>query len=120
MNALGVDVSREGGIVIVRLSGEIDLDNTLELSEALEAAISPNDEGLVLDLSGVRYIDSGGIRVLFKLARALADDDRGFAVAVPEASTLRKLLKVTRLEAAAAVYSSIPAALDAVMVQPED
>ncbi|MCA1726538.1 MAG: STAS domain-containing protein, partial [Actinobacteria bacterium] len=119
VSGLGLDVTRHEGVVVVRLSGEVDLENTLELDEALQAALRGNDLGMVLDLSEVRYIDSGGIRVLFKIARTLSEEHRGLALVVPEASPLRRLLKVTRFEAAAPLCGSVPMALEAVKLQTE-
>ena len=36
--------------------GRVDGANALEFHEALEAAISPDDTGMVLDFDGISYI----------------------------------------------------------------
>lgn len=97
----GIDISHLDDVVVVRLDGEIDLANTPTLSAAILEAIPNDAAGLVVDLSGVRYIDSVGIRMLFTFVRALHASRQGMAVALPPDSPLRRLLKITHLDEAA-------------------
>jgi len=97
----GMEIVHQGDVVIVRLVGEVDLANTPTLSAAILEAIPNDSAGLVVDLSGVRYIDSVGIRMLFTFVRSLHDSRQGMAVAVPPESPVRKLLKITHLDEAA-------------------
>jgi anti-anti-sigma factor len=111
MSARGLEVSRQGDVVIARLDGEIDLANTPTVSAAVLEAV-PNDAvGLVIDLSGVRYIDSVGIRMLFTFVRSLHASRQGVAIAVPPDSPVRNLLKITHLDEATAFRASIDDAI---------
>jgi anti-anti-sigma factor len=96
-----MEIAHQGDVVIVRLVGEVDLANTPTLSAAILEAIPNDSAGLVVDLSGVRYIDSVGIRMLFTFVRSLNDSRQGMGVAVPPESPVRKLLKITHLDEAA-------------------
>lgn len=49
---------------VVRLKGEIDLHVSPEISVLLQQAIAIRPARLVVDLSGVTYIDSSGLAVL--------------------------------------------------------
>lgn len=64
---------RSDGTLLLTAVGEIDMTNTDALAEALDTAHGP----VVLDLTGVEYLDSAGLNVLF--ARA----DRVELVATP-------------------------------------
>ena len=97
----GIEIARQDDVVIVRLEGEIDLANTPALSARILEAIPNDAAGLVIDLSGVRYIDSVGIRMLFTFVRSLHASRQGMAVALPPDSPVRKLLKITHLDEAA-------------------
>jgi anti-anti-sigma factor len=97
----GMEIAHHGDVVVVRLEGEVDLANTPTLSAAILEAIPNDSAGLVVDLSGVRYIDSVGIRMLFTFVRSLHASRQGMAVAVPPDSPVRKLLKITHLDEAA-------------------
>jgi anti-anti-sigma factor len=103
----GVDVSRDGDVVVARLEGEIDLANTPAVSARILESV-PNDAvGLVVDLTAVRYIDSVGVRMLFTLVRSLHAARQGMAIALPHGSPVRKLLKVTHLDEAAVFRDSV-------------
>ncbi len=55
---------RPDGTAVLTAVGEIDMSNTADLAAALDR--SPGS--LVLDLSGVEYLDSAGLSVLFSHA----------------------------------------------------
>ena len=100
MSTRGVEVTMSESVVVARLVGDIDLANTPSVSSVVLESV-PNDAlGLVVDLSGVRYIDSVGIRMLFTFVRLLHASRQGLAVAVPPESPVRKLLKITHLDEA--------------------
>lgn len=61
------------GVVVVELSGELDLTNARELEQRLLSACPPDDV-LVVDLGGVYFLDSAALHVLFKLVRARSRD----------------------------------------------
>lgn len=56
---------------VLALSGEVDLSNADQVPDAVAALASPEGD-LVLDVSGLRFIDSTGVRLLLTLA-----SDRG-------------------------------------------
>jgi anti-sigma B factor antagonist len=55
---------------LIRVSGELDLSTADRLSSALDAARADGVTTL-LDLSAVSFIDSAGLRVLLRAARAV-------------------------------------------------
>ncbi|RFU39820.1 anti-sigma factor antagonist [Actinomadura logoneensis] len=55
------------GTPLLTAVGEIDMSNTRELADALDRTSGP----LVLDLTGVEYLDSAGLSVLFPHAERL-------------------------------------------------
>ena len=68
--SLTLDTGRsvEGGLVLTA-TGEIDLSNVEPFSQALTTAVADADRAdehrLVVDLSGVEYLDSAAVNVLF-------------------------------------------------------
>jgi anti-anti-sigma factor len=57
---------RQDGASVVIAAGEIDLTNIDAFAAALDEACGQRDGATVtVDLSGVDYLDSGGINVLF-------------------------------------------------------
>jgi len=55
---------RSDGISVVTAVGEIDMSNAATFREALTQAAAA-DGRLVVDLTGVEYLDSAGLTVLF-------------------------------------------------------
>ena len=100
------DAIEQDGVVIVRLHADIDFAAADALGHELFRAVPDEAIGLVLDLAEVRYIDSGGVRMLFELASRLDTARRKLALAVPETSPLRRLIKITRLEEVAVLCAS--------------
>ena len=75
--------------------GEVDIANVHELEAALASADTGGGD-LVVDMSGVRYMDSSGFAALLDCARRLRG--RGASVHLAGcSSTIRRLLEVTRL-----------------------
>ncbi|MBS2532650.1 STAS domain-containing protein [Catenulispora sp. NF23] len=52
---------RQDGVTVLTAVGEIDMSNTGDLATAIEQVPGP----IVLDLTGVEYLDSAGLSVLF-------------------------------------------------------
>jgi anti-anti-sigma factor len=89
-------VRRGDGSVVVTATGEIDLSNIDEFTGALSAA-GTDGSMLIVDLSGVQYLDSGAINVLF------ANAGRIHLIANP---ILMPVLKISGLTDVADVESS--------------
>jgi anti-sigma B factor antagonist len=55
-----VNVTVEGGAVVLRLVGELDLTGRSTFDDAL-GAVDPGASGVVIDLSDLTFIDSTGL-----------------------------------------------------------
>lgn len=100
MNGAGVqiDVDRADDVVVARLAGEIDASNATLTADRLLSEATSDAVGLVLDLGGVRYLDSSGVSMLFAMLRRLETSRQRLVLAVPEDSPLRRLFAVTRVD----------------------
>ncbi|MEA2828973.1 MAG: hypothetical protein QOG43_3412 [Actinomycetota bacterium] len=95
-----LDLSEGDGVVVASVTGDIDFGTADDLGREVARALPDSAAGLVLDLTDVRYVDSSGVRVIFELAAQLGISGRKLALAVPETSPIRRLIKITRLEEA--------------------
>ena len=64
-------VEERDGAVVVRLAGELDLYNAHAVRDQLLAAAERGPERLVVDLSGLTFIDSTGLGVLIEARKAV-------------------------------------------------
>ena len=58
----------DGEIAVVRAQGEVDLGNADELAGALGSSTCVESDGVVIDLLGVPFMDSSGLRVVLVAA----------------------------------------------------
>jgi anti-sigma B factor antagonist len=54
----------ENGITVFVLQGRIDTEGAMDMDLALQAAVLGGQHKIVLDMAGVRYISSAGLRTL--------------------------------------------------------
>lgn len=87
-----------GSYVVAEVEGEIDLTDTADLADELVEITPRTAGGLVLDLADVTYIDSGGIRMLFELVRRMEARRQSLALALPDDSPIRALLKFAAIQ----------------------
>lgn len=66
-----VQVEQEDGFVRARLTGEVDLSNAEQVYEQVLAA-AQDAPLLLVELSGLGFIDSAGMAAMGRLARALS------------------------------------------------
>ncbi len=63
---MGIDLKldKAGDVVTVAVSGDIDMSSSTKMRNALAPLFQDNNKVIVVDLSGVSYIDSSGIATL--------------------------------------------------------
>ena len=111
MNGPGaVDVVRDGDWLVAAWHGEIDMTNAEALQRHTLGSMHNTDSGLTVDLTGVSYIDSVGIRSLLAIRRLLAARQQRLFVIVPERSVLEKALDLGGVPAVIPVYRSMATA----------
>lgn len=85
---------REGTVTVFRLVGELDLASAPDLIAALAALTDGAATPVVLDMAGVGFVDSTGVRVL--LEAQAASPQRVVALMAPSRAVTR-VLDLTRL-----------------------
>jgi anti-sigma B factor antagonist len=78
---------------VIWLSGDLDAHTAPRLDEVLADIISGGAEQVELQMGGVAFVDSSGLRSLIR-ARTEGDAERVVVIREPSAATLR-LLEIT-------------------------
>lgn len=79
-----LDKYMRGTVTVIALNGELDSRTAPEAHQALEDLV-PDDGAVVLDLGGMSYMSSAGLRVLLLVYRQARQDKVGLVLAsVPE------------------------------------
>ena len=103
-------VTQDGEVVVASLTGEIDLSNATELERSVADLVPNGALGLVLDLSGLTYIDSSGIRLLLSLAGRLRWRGQELALAAPDGARCRRVLSMAGVDGSVAFETTAEAA----------
>lgn len=91
------DVRADGDRVWLSAVGELDLDTVEHLRRALAAARGRGYRRVVLDLRGLEFIDSTGLRLMIECDAEARTDGFEFAI-VPGSEAVRRLFRVTGME----------------------
>lgn len=79
--SLSLAVATEGSATVVRAAGRLDAVTAKTLENALAAPDVAASSRLVLDLSGIDYVSSFGLRVILMTAKRHGVPGKRFAVA---------------------------------------
>src|SRR5512132_1871333 len=90
------EAAQTGDATVIYVRGEIDIATCERLRDAIEPHLGPR-QSVILDLSGVEFIDSSGLHVL-EQARGTLTADGGSLVLRNPSKAARRLLTVTRTE----------------------
>lgn len=101
MTTADIEVRPRGTTVELVLTGEIDLSNSEAVREQIFASIDNRFVAVTLDLGGLDYIDSAGLRVLFSLAERLRLLQTTYAIVAPVGSPARRVLEMSGMSAVA-------------------
>jgi len=115
-----VTIGVNDGVVVASLSGEIDLSNAAEITDALLGGVPNEALGLVIDLSDVSYLDSAGVRMLAELAHRLGWRAQVLRVVAPAASRSRRVLEIAGLERVLSLDIAVEAARTSVQNPSEE
>jgi anti-sigma B factor antagonist len=99
-------VREAGGAVIASLRGEVDLENSPRARELLLGCVARARRVLV-DLSGVEYIDSSGVASLIEAFQRAKKTGVEFALVSVNAPA-RRVLELARLDKVFTIHDSLP------------
>jgi anti-sigma B factor antagonist len=108
-----VDKKRIEGMSLLSVEGIIKLGESAEfLAENLKRILEKDDGHVLLDLSGINYIDSTGIGELVGYLGRFGDRGRKLILVNPS-QRIRKLLEVAQLDTLFPSYDDLDAAIAA-------
>ena len=96
-------VLERGSIVRASLEGELDLSNATDLESWVVDAVPNDSTGMVLDLSGLTYIDSAGIRLLLTLVGRFKWRGQRLALLAPDGCRARRVIELAGAQEALVV-----------------
>ena len=98
--------SQIGDLAVVTVGGEVDLDTASQLGDHALDAVRDVSPHVLLDLTGVTFMDSTGLKVLLSIQRRAVLAGGSFGVAGPSRS-VRKILALTGLDQTFALHDTV-------------
>ena len=97
-----LEFEEDGDTLVARVIGEVDLSNASLIGDEIRSRVANHSLGVLLDLTGLTYVDSAGLEVLFDLRRRLESRRQELRIAVPADSPIYRTLHLVDLVGPAA------------------
>jgi len=98
-----VDPGRREGERVYKLNGPLSLTTLVDFQSAVRAETAP---AVILDLSGVPYMDSAGLGAVVNAHISCSKAGRQFAI-VGMSDRVRTLFQLTKVEKALPIFTSL-------------
>lgn len=108
MTGVSVAATTTDGQVQLVVEGEVDLSNAADVEQALLAAIDNKATAVTIDLTGVGYLDSAGLRIVYTLATRLDLLQIELEVVAPVGSVARHVIELSGLASVANLAPPAP------------
>lgn len=96
----------QDGCAVLRVTGDVDLFTAPQMREALQQMVAQGQRRLVIDLSGVGFLDSTGLGVMVGVLKRVREVGGDLVLVGPQ-RPVRRVLAVTGLDKIFAVYTDV-------------
>lgn len=100
-----ITAEREGRTLTAKATGRVDGVNASEFEQTLRDAIADDDSAVILDLAGITYLSSAGLRAILLTARSLSQRKAKFLLCSPSAP-IREVFEISGFDKIIPVHDS--------------
>ncbi|MEV4763981.1 STAS domain-containing protein [Micromonospora chokoriensis] len=94
------------GCTVVEARGELDMATAPQLRDNLQQLIDSGDRQVVVDMAGVRFIDSSALGTLVVMFKSLGDVDGRLSLAGVQPG-VRRVLSITSVDRVIDIYDDV-------------
>ena len=109
-----VEIEQRDDVVVARLTGELDISVAETTGQKIAQAVPSSARGVVVDMSGLEFMDSSGVSMLFALARQVGSHRQQLVVVAPTGRPVARVLQIVEFSRAAPVREDVDAAVTAI------
>jgi anti-anti-sigma factor len=95
---LRICAERDGSSYFLRLTGELDFSNVKLLGGELDRLEQSNADHLIVDLSGLEFIDSSGMALLIRASQRSAQDSNRLRMKRSDHLAVKRVLGLAEVE----------------------
>jgi anti-anti-sigma factor len=97
LGRLHIHSERDGDVHAIALRGEFDLAHAREVEQELKRVEATDARSIILDLSGLTFLDSTGIRLILE-AQVRSRDDANRLVLLRGSAMVQRVLTIAGVE----------------------
>jgi anti-anti-sigma factor len=113
-----VEIEQQDDVVIARLTGELDISVAELTKRKIGESVPSSARGVVVDMSGLDFMDSSGVSMLFALARQVGSHRQQLVVVAPSGRPVARVLQIVEFGRAAPVREDLDAAVTVIATPP--
>jgi anti-sigma B factor antagonist len=110
---LELSSTRHGDRTVVAVQGELDIISRTQFTAHLDRVIRENGRKIILDLSGLSFIDTSALSTVVSYWKRLSSAEDGMLVLAGAEYTTARVLWITGLAQRLPMYDDVDAALAA-------
>ena len=111
MTLADVQITLASSALIAHVTGELDMSNAEDVGATVIGATPSEAQGVILDLSGLDYLDSAGIYVIYGMRASLQARGQSLILVIPPASPVHDSLRLAGAERPGEVAEAVEEAL---------
>jgi anti-anti-sigma factor len=109
---IGVEIEqRDDDVVVARLAGELDISVAATTARKIADSLPSSARGVVVDTTGLEFMDSSGVSMLFNLARQVGSHRQQLRVVAPPGGPVARVLEIVEFGRAAPVHADLESAV---------
>ena len=112
-----VTVRMIAGIPVVEVVGDLELSDLRGFEAGLQRATRSGAADVIVSLAETEYFNSGGMRVLIRVAEQLGHENRRLLLVAPSDRTPRRLLDIVYLTSHLLPFESVDEAVEAITAE---
>ncbi len=112
MSALQMTEEDDGGVLVFQLAGRLDSGTAKDLEDTLKQRLDSGTEAILMDMDGLDYISSAGLRVVLMAAKRLRASDGRFGLSALKGE-IRQVFEISGLLRILTAFDTRPEAVDA-------
>lgn len=107
---MDIKISYLEGIGVIGIGGELDAQSSPELTQFFNKQIAESTQNFVLDLQGLAYSSSAGIRIFLGMARESRSQGGDLRIAAVQPQVY-KIFKLSKFDRIVKIFSSVDEAI---------
>jgi len=109
---MNISESKQGNVTILKVQGKLDAMSSPELDKRLASLVESGTRQIALDLAGLEYVSSAGLRVFLSAAKRLKQAHGKLALANLSAQ-VQQIFDIAGFESILPVFKTVNEAVDA-------